>query len=112
MEAGRLFRRCRNFSMLTFRRVNAQVEEVDAGREEMEAGRLFCRNLSYMLTAEELEEVFAPFGELKEVHLVKDRKTNTSKGFAYVLFEDPADAERALAALDRSTVQASPTKTK
>jgi multiple RNA-binding domain-containing protein 1 len=34
-------------------------------------------------------QVFSPYGPLQEVHIVKDRATHVSKGFAYVLFDDP-----------------------
>lgn len=65
--------------------VTAQGEEAaeaGAGREEQdeqeeggigETGRLFLRNLPYTATEDELRELFSPYGELSDVHLVLDR---------------------------------------
>ncbi|KAM1032575.1 hypothetical protein EV1_035853 [Malus domestica] len=55
-------------------------------------------------TEEELGEAFSKFGDA-QVHLVIDKETNRSKGFAYVLYKLPECAERALEALDGSIFQ-------
>ena len=43
---------------------------------------------------EELLEAFSHFGPVSSVHVVVDRETRVSKGFAYVQFEQGADAVR------------------
>lgn len=81
---------------------NGQVldenNELSTSKEEekeevLESGRLFVRNLPFTATEDELEEVFSKFGDA-QVHLVIDKETNRSKGFAYVLYTLPESAER------------------
>jgi multiple RNA-binding domain-containing protein 1 len=85
------------------------LTQVDAEQEEgvSETGRLFVRNLAYTATDDDLTELFKQFGELSEVHLVVDKETRKSKGFAYVLYMLPEDAVRAMESLDRSIFQVS-----
>jgi RNA recognition motif-containing protein len=47
------------------------------------------------LDEDTLQRLFAPFGTVRSVHLVRD-KNNQFKGFAYVEFSSPTEAERAL----------------
>ncbi|TGZ77715.1 multiple RNA-binding domain-containing protein 1 [Ascodesmis nigricans] len=71
----------------------------------MQTGRLFVRNLPYSATEQDLTSTFAQFGTINEVHLSLDSKTNASKGYAYILYDDPANALSALNALDGSDFQ-------
>lgn len=43
---------------------------------------------------DELSELFSKFGNIAEVHLVIDKETKRSKGFAYALYRAPRDALR------------------
>ena len=49
------------------------TEATDAGEAIAETGRLFLRNLAYSATEDDLTALLAPYGELREVHLVLDR---------------------------------------
>lgn len=73
--------------------------------EVLESGRLFIRNLPYTCTEEELEEHFSKHGTINQVHIVIDKETRRSKGFAYVLFALPEAAARALEEMDSSIFQ-------
>lgn len=70
-----------------------------------ETGRLFVRNLPFTTSEEDLVELFSQYGEISEVHLVLDRLTKSSKGYAYVLYMLPESAARALEELDKSIFQ-------
>ncbi|KAK3020233.1 hypothetical protein RJ639_045469 [Escallonia herrerae] len=74
-------------------------------KEVLETGRLFVRNLPYTATEDELEEHFSKLGNVSQVHLVIDKETKRSKGFAYVLYTLPESAARALKELDNSIFQ-------
>lgn len=80
---------------------------VQAGDEASiaDTGRLFVRNLPYTATEAELQELFEQCGSVSEVHLVLDRASKKSKGFALVQFSDPQDAVKAHAELDGSIFQ-------
>ncbi|XP_043724842.1 multiple RNA-binding domain-containing protein 1-like isoform X2 [Telopea speciosissima] len=77
----------------------------DAREEVLETGRLFVRNLPYSATEDDLAELFSKFGNVSQVHLVVDKDTKRSKGFAYVLYTLPESALRALEELDNSIFQ-------
>ncbi|KAI5074699.1 hypothetical protein GOP47_0010660 [Adiantum capillus-veneris] len=86
---------------------NSHIEEVVAEQQESvaETGRLFVRNLSYTTSEEDLQDLFGQYGELSEVHLVLDKETKRSKGFAYVLYMLPESAVKAMESLDMKTFQ-------
>ena len=41
--------------------------------------RIYVGNLSYSVTREQLSQLFSPFGEVAEVHVVTDRQTGRPK---------------------------------
>jgi len=86
--------------------VNSKRVQLDMDPEElvMETGRLFFRNLSYLVTEDELEELCKQFGRVAEVHVPRDLMRQ-GKGFAYVLFMLPEDAKQAWKALDKTLFQ-------
>ncbi|KAK0551345.1 Phosphatidylinositol-3-phosphatase SAC1 [Tilletia horrida] len=64
------------------------------------AARLYVGSLHFKLTAEEVKTVFDPFGHVEYVDLHREPGTGKSKGFAFVQFRNPADAQQALAQMD------------
>ncbi|KAL6949098.1 Multiple RNA-binding domain-containing protein 1 [Hanseniaspora vineae] len=70
-----------------------------------ETGRLFLRNISYTASEKDFRQLFAPYGNLQEVHIALDTRTGKSKGFAYILFEKPDDAVQAYIDLDKQIFQ-------
>jgi cold-inducible RNA-binding protein len=63
--------------------------------------RIYVGNLSYSVTREQLSQLFSPFGEVADVHMVTDRDTGRSKGFAFVEMDD-AGAQKAISQLNGS----------
>ncbi len=61
--------------------------------------KLFIWNINFKATKENLEEVFAQYGELDEVILVKDEQ-GRSKGFGFVSYTSEENAQEALKALN------------
>ena len=61
---------------------------------------LFVGNMSFQTTEEELQGLFAPFGAVSRVHIVKDRETGRARGFAFVEMPNDEEAAKAIAALD------------
>ena len=62
------------------------------------AARLFVGNLSIDASEEALRAAFSEHGEVTEVHVVLDRYTGRSRGFAFVAM---ATAEQAAAAAQK-----------
>ena len=52
------------------------------------AKSLFIGNLPFDLSEESLYELFGVAGDITSVRVIRDRKTNVGKGFAYVEFKD------------------------
>ena len=46
--------------------------------------RIYCGNLSFQATEEEVRGLFEPHGEVTSVHMVMDRETGRPRGFAFV----------------------------
>jgi len=65
-----------------------------ASREDLPTLRV--TNISEDTQENDLRELFGMFGKVVRVYVGRDRETGAGKGFAFVSFEDRADAERAL----------------
>lgn len=61
---------------------------------------LYVGNLSYQVTSEDLEAVFADYGTVKRVQLPTDRETGRMRGFAFVEMSSDAEEDAAIEALD------------
>lgn len=64
------------------------------------AKKLYVGNMTYSTTEDQLGELFAQYGNVMSVTIVKDRYTNQSKGFAFVEMEEEQAAEAAISALN------------
>jgi RNA recognition motif-containing protein len=70
--------------------------------------RLFVGNLSYHATEAELREHFSAVGPLLYVHLPMERESGRPRGFAFVEFNDPAQAEEAIRRFNSQPFQGRP----
>jgi RNA recognition motif-containing protein len=66
------------------------------------ATKLYVGNLTYEVTDESLEALFAPFGNVRSAQVIKDRDTGRSKGFGFVEMENSGDAVNAIKKLHES----------
>ncbi|KAE8144530.1 hypothetical protein BDV25DRAFT_166620 [Aspergillus avenaceus] len=57
--------------------------------------KLFVGGLSWHTTDDALREGFSQFGTIEEAIVVKDRDTGRSRGFGFVRFSTPQEAEAA-----------------
>jgi len=64
------------------------------------AKKLYVGNLKFDMTDQELEEAFAPYGEVASATIIKDRISGRSKGFGFVEFVNDEDADAAREALN------------
>ncbi len=62
--------------------------------------RLYVGNLDFSATEDEIRAAFEVHGEVTSVHLVTDRDTGRSRGFAFVEMADSSQAEQAIGALN------------
>jgi RNA recognition motif-containing protein len=57
---------------------------------------IYVGNCSYDLTDDQLRELFATYGEVEQVSIIRDRETGRSRGFAFVEMPDSAAARAAI----------------
>jgi RNA recognition motif-containing protein len=65
---------------------------------------IFVGNLDFSATESSIRSLFEPFGNVERVNLITDRDTGRSRGFAFVEMSDPAEADRAITALNGKSV--------
>jgi hypothetical protein len=75
--------------------------------EEMNT-RLYVGNLSFHTTADGVRTAFQEFGTVSDVHLVSDRETGRSRGFAFVTMGSPEEAAKAIEGMDGRTLDGRP----
>jgi RNA recognition motif-containing protein len=62
--------------------------------------KMYVGNLSFETTENDLQDLFEQHGAVNEVHLMTDRMTGKSRGFAFVTMNDGAQANSAMSALN------------
>ncbi len=65
---------------------------------------IYVSNLPYRLSNEELRDIFAAYGEVSRVKIVKDKDTNRSKGFGFVEMPNDDEGKRAISELNDKDV--------
>ena len=61
---------------------------------------IYVGNLSYEVSEQDLNEVFAEYGSVRRVHLPTDRDTGRVRGFGFVEMDSLTQEEAAISALD------------
>lgn len=61
---------------------------------------IYVGNLSYEVTQDDLQTIFAEYGTVKRVQLPVDRETGRPRGFGFVEMSSDAEEEAAISALD------------
>src|SRR5262245_35859732 len=93
-------------SARTRRTPSSRVSEPDRhtgtakGPHRVMGTRIYCGNLSFQATENDVRDLFAQYGEVADVHLVMDRESGRSRGFAFVEMATDQQAAAAIQALD------------
>jgi RNA recognition motif-containing protein len=64
------------------------------------SSRLYVGNLSFHSTDDSIREAFSQHGSVTDVHVVMDRETGRSRGFAFVTMGNNGEASTAIAAMN------------
>ncbi len=62
--------------------------------------KVFIGSLSWNVSEEELGNFCAQVGDVEEAKVITDRETGRAKGFGFVTFKNPEDAQKAVEVLD------------
>jgi RNA recognition motif-containing protein len=68
------------------------------------SAKVFVGNLSFNITENDLQDMFAAHGTVVETNLMMDRATGRPRGFGFVTMSTPQEAEAAIAALNGKNV--------
>jgi RNA recognition motif-containing protein len=66
---------------------------------------IYVGNLSRFVTEESLKELFAAFGTVTSVRIIKDKFTGEPKGFGFVDIPDQGEAEQAISQLNGTELE-------
>src|SRR5438045_8560087 len=60
--------------------------------------KLYVGNLAFETTENDLQDLFEQHGTVNEVHLMMDKMTGKSRGFAFITMNDDTQAKAAMSA--------------
>ncbi|CAM8995679.1 unnamed protein product [Rhodiola kirilowii] len=61
---------------------------------QSDLGKLFLGGISWDTNEDRLKEYFSSYGEVLEAVIMKDRNTGRARGFGFIVFSDPAVADK------------------
>lgn len=67
--------------------------------------KVYVGNLPFTVNDDKLRELFAPFGEVTEATIIKDKFSGRSKGFGFVTFANDEEANKAIAEMNKKQVE-------
>jgi len=70
--------------------------------------KLYCGNMSYDTTEDQLRTLFTEAGVVVAVDVIKDRDTGNPKGFAFITMGSQADAAKAISMFNGKEVSGRP----
>lgn len=62
--------------------------------------RLFIGNLDFTASANDLIEMFSPYGKVIDTAIIKDRETGNPRGFGFVTMSSIEEAQKAIETLN------------
>lgn len=65
---------------------------------------IYIGNLSYNTTEDTLKSMFAEFGEVESVKVIKDRFSGRPKGFGFIEMPSNSEADQAIKALNGNRI--------
>lgn len=71
---------------------------------------LYIGNLSRSISEEELNTLFTQAGQVTSVHVIMDRNSGESKGFAFITMSAQSEADRAVSMFNSYSLDEHPLK--
>jgi len=65
---------------------------------------IYVGNLDYKVTEDDLEKLFSEYGTVSSASIITDKYNGRSKGFGFVTMDDNAEAKKAIAGLNESSM--------
>jgi len=77
----------------------------DSVDESYDPSKLIVNYLPLSYDNARLKELFAPYGTVEEAKIITDRMTKASRGYGFVKFSNPEEAEKAVEALNGKSLE-------
>ncbi len=68
----------------------------DPQDQQVVENKLYVGNLPWSINTEQLQEMFSEAGEVTDAIVLTDKYSGRSKGFGFVTFETPEEAEKGI----------------
>jgi RNA recognition motif-containing protein len=81
-------------------------------RKEFESMNIYIGNLSFNTTEATLKSLFAEYGDVESVKVIKDRFSGRPKGFGFIEMPSNSEADQAIKALNGNLIDGSNVKVK
>ena len=90
------------------REIKSKMDSLKQERLSKSQGmNLFVKNIDDTVTDEQFREAFAPYGTISSARIMKDEQTG-SKGFGFVCFSSPEEANRAMTEMNGKMLKSKP----
>jgi RNA recognition motif-containing protein len=66
--------------------------------------KLYVGNLSFNTSAQDLEKMFGEVGTVESAHLIEDRETGRSRGFAFIEMSSNEEGQNAISILNAKEI--------
>ena len=65
---------------------------------------IYIGNIPFSATADDLRQLFEPYGEIETVKLITDRDTGRPRGFGFVVMPKAHEAKAAISGLSNTSI--------
>ncbi|XP_037920994.1 ELAV-like protein 2 isoform X2 [Hermetia illucens] len=91
------------FNGLRLQNKTIKVSFARPSSDAIKGANLYVSGLSKSMTQQDLENIFSPYGQIITSRILCDNITGLSKGVGFIRFDQRAEAERAIQALNGTT---------
>ncbi len=69
---------------------------------------IYVGNISHSANEQDIEQLFAQYGDVSSVKLIKDHETGRSKGFGFIEMDDDTQGQEAIDSLNQQEFMSRP----
>ncbi|TGL90357.1 RNA-binding protein [Leptospira congkakensis] len=62
----------------------------------MVSNKIYVGNLKFSLKEENIRQIFSVYGVIQDLKMIHDRETGNFRGFAFITYGNPEEAEEAV----------------
>ncbi|MCW7471241.1 RNA recognition motif domain-containing protein [Leptospira kanakyensis] len=70
----------------------------------MVSKKIYVGNLKFTLKEENIRQIFSVYGVIQDLKMIHDRETGNFRGFAFITYANPEEAEEAVTQMNGQPV--------